>query len=445
MDKNIDMTDGKPIRLILMFAIPLFIGNIFQQLYSMIDTMIAGYFIGSHAIASIGATESIISLIISFAIGLNGGYAILLTRFVGAKNKKSIREVVACMFFLNIFFGILITSLIVIILPSILNILNTPSEIYVWAYDYILVISLGLTLTILYNMFASILRSFGNSKIPLYFLIISSIVNIILDYILIVYFKMGVRGAGLATIIAQGFSAFLSYIYILKNYKEFLPNLNDYKNSIYLVKDVFSSGLAMALMLCVVSIGSVILQRAVNYLGSQIITAHISARRIINTILEPMSTVAMAFSVFVGQNYGAKKFSRIKESLRQVLGMEIIWAMFCSFVILIWGRQLVTLTTGIVDKGILDNSYMNLTINSIFFSPLGILLCLRTSLQAMGQKIVPVLSSTIELVFKVFASFFLIPKFNYRGASFAEPITWLLCGIYIFIYVQKEKEKLLPT
>lgn len=268
-------------------------------------------------------------------------------------------------------------------------------------------------------------------------------VNIVLDYIFIVNFKMGVRGAGLATIIAQAFSALLSYFYILKKYGVFLPNLVDFKNSFYLVKDVFSSGLATAMMLCVVSVGSVILQRVVNGLGSKIITAHISARRIINTILEPMSTVSMAFSVFVGQNYGAKKFIRINETLKHVLGLEIFWGLFCSFIIILFGKNLITLSTGIVDEEILRNSYMNLTINCFFFCPLGILLCLRTALQAMGQKIVPLVSSTIELLFKVFASLYLIPRFNYIGASFAEPITWLLCGGYIFIYVKNIKGKLL--
>ena len=322
-----DMTEGEPVRLLLAFALPLLIGNVFQQVYNVVDTMVAGYNLGDGAIAAIGATTSIYHLVLNLANGLNSGYAIVVTQSFGARDERRLKQSIAGMFWLNAAAAAAITVLALLFLRPLLHFLNTPGAIFQDAYQYIAIICAGITATIAYNFFAAVLRALGNSRTPLYFLIVSCILNIILDVLLVAVFRWGVAGTALATVIAQTVSAALGGVYLLKNYRAILPGREDLRPPRELLGTLLSTGAAMGLMYCVVDLGTVIFQRANNGLGEIYIASWTSARRLISIAMQPLGTIATAFSTFVGQNWGAGKLERIRSSLKKVLLMEVGWSL----------------------------------------------------------------------------------------------------------------------
>ena len=429
--KVMDMTEGQPVRLILAFAIPLFIGNIFQQVYSMVDTMVAGYNLGDNAIAAIGATSSLYGLLVNFASGMNSGYAIVVTQRFGAHNEGKLKEAIAGMMKLDLAVTAVLTVLSLVFLKPLMRFMNIPDAIFGEAYSYIAIICAGMVSTICYNMFAGILRAVGNSRTSLYFLIISSLLNMGMDVFFIVVLETGIAGAALATVIAQTVSAALCGVYVFRNYRSILPGREEFGVTREMFSELFSQGIAMGLMLCAVDMGSVIFQRANNGLGETIISAHTASRRIIGILMQPLSTIASASSTFVGQNWGAKKTQRIKSALKQVMGMEIAWGLFSCIVVYIFGGMLVRFTTGTADTEIVGNAVMSLRWHFAFFPILGCLLALRTAMQAMGKKKAPILSSCLELGMKMFSAALLIPQLGFFGTSITEPITWTLMLLFL--------------
>ena len=435
------MTQGNPPRLILAFAVPLFIGNIFQQLYNMVDTMVVGYHLGDQAIAAIGATSSLYSLIVNFAGGLNSGYGIIVTQRFGAHNKKDMKQAIAGMMLLDLIISVGLSILAISCLPWLMRFMNTPEAIFDQAYLYIAIIYSGLVATIGYNMFAAILRAMGNSRSPLYFLILSSLLNIGLDLLFVVTFEMGIAGAAIATVLAQCVSAVGCGVYTFRNYREYLPEKADFKVPGTMLKELLSTGLAMALMSCVVDLGNVTFQRVNNLLGETIIAAHAAARKLIVILLQPLATLAVANSTFTGQNWGAGKYDRIQSTFKKVLLLEAGWGLFAAAIIYLFGAQLVRFTTGTSDPEIVGNAVMSLRIHFSMFPVLGVLFCTRNTMQAMGQKVAPVLSSCIELAMKILSANVLIPKLGFLGTCITEPITWCLMVLFLMtVYFSKRKK-----
>lgn len=434
----IDMTTGSPLRHILIFALPLFIGNIFQQIYSMVDTMVAGYALGDQAIAAIGATSSLYGLLIDFASGLNSGCAIVVTQCFGAHDGRKLRKSIAGMIIIDAIITCLVTISALIFLRPLMCFMNTPDSIFEQAYIYIAIICAGMLFTISYNMFSAILRAVGNSKTSLYFLIISSVLNMGLDFFFVVVLGISITGIALATVIAELVSALLCGIYVYRRYKSILPCKDDFKVSSDIIRELFSSGIAMALMYCVVDLGSVIFQRANNHLGETIISAHTAARRIIEMMMQPLATIATASSTFIGQNWGAKKKERIHTAIWKVLFLEIIWSLLGCAAIWAFGKFIVQLTIGTDNSDIISNAVMSLRWHLSFFPVLGCLLVLRTAMQAMGKKSIPIASSCIELGMKLLSAAFVIPNLGFLGTCITEPITWslmlLLLAIAYFKY-----------
>ena len=426
-----DMTRGSPAKLILLFAVPLFIGNIFQQVYSMVDTMVAGYTLGDSAIAAIGASSSLYALLLNFAVGLNSGCAIVVTQRFGAHDHKKLRAAIAGMIWLDAAVTLLLTLLSLLFLRPLMQFMNTPEAILEQAYSYISVVCAGMAATIAYNLFSGILRAFGNSSTSLYFLILSSLLNIGLDLLFVAGLNMGVAGAALATVIAQAVSAVLCGVYIFRHYAGLLPGKEDFRVPSGLIRELFTTGAAMALMFCVVDIGSVIFQRANNDLGETMISAHTAARRLFGIMVQPLLTLATASSTFVGQNWGAGRPDRIRAGLRRVMGIELGWSAFVIAVTYAFGGGLVSVTTGTSDPEILRNAVMSLRWHLSFFPALGCLLVLRTAMQSMGQKTAPILSSCIELGMKLLSAVFLIPRLGFFGTCITEPLTWVLMLLFL--------------
>lgn len=442
----LDMTQGSSAKLILAFAIPLFIGNIFEQVYSLVDTMIAGHFLGDGAIAAIGATSVLYSLLMNLAWGLNNGYCVVLSRLFGSGSKEQFRSGAAAMIKLNLGIGALLTVVSVAFLKPVMRLLLTPAVVFDQSYLYIVIILGGMLTTIAYNGCAGFLRAVGNSRTPLYFLILSSLLNLGLDALFVILLHTGIAGAALATVIAQAVSAALCGVYIYRNYREYLPRTSDWKVDRNLSAEMFTTGLSMAMMQCVFSLGSVVLQRSINALDTDIITAHTASRRVYEMLMIPMSTVSSATSTFVGQNYGAKRYRRIREANRKMLLVELIWSGFSVLVCWTLGRPLVVLLTATGNENIISNALLNLRLSTACFFPLGALFILRYSMQAMGHKVLPVLSSTIELVVKIISAAVLVPTIGYLGVAVTEPVIWCLCALFLAVFYvtighQKQSEE----
>jgi len=436
-NKTLDMSVGNPLKHILLFSAPLFIGTLFQQAYNFVDTLIAAK-LSADCLAAIGSTSAIYSLIIAFASGLNGGYALVLSRNFGSKDYQRFRKSIFIMVVLDISITLSISLLALLFLKPFMVLLEIPNVIFNEAYSYILIIVTGLITTIAYNFAASLLRAVGNSKAPLYFLILACLLNIILDLLFTTYIPLGVRGLALATVIAQGLAAFFSCLYIYQNYKEYLPQKEDYHLDKELSNEMLNSGLSMALMYSVFSLGSIIMQRSINQLGTTLINAHTSSRRIYELLFMPISTISSANSIFVSQNYGANKIDRIKKAFNKLLIISFIYCLISFIIAFLFGRQLISLISSSTDEILLTNGQFNLIALSSMFFPLAILIILRTLMQAVGYKIIPVVSSAIELILKILSCLYLIPHLGYRGVAITEPIIWVVCAIFLgLIYLKR--------
>ncbi len=439
---TVDMTRGNPVRHILTFAVPLFIGNIFQQVYNIVDTMVAGYNLGDLAIGAIGATATLYTLLVNFANGLNNGFGMIVARYFGAKDSEKLKSSIAAMVTLNSAMTLLLSVISLLFLRPLMRGMNVPDSIFEEAYGYIAVIVAGMTVTILYNMCAGILRAVGNSKIPLCFLVLACILNLFLDVLFIMGLGRGVEGAAMATVIAQGISAFLAGRYIWKHYREILPGKADFRFEASLLKEMLGTGLSMAAMLCMTDLGSVLYQRAINGLGDTLIVAHAAARKIITTLMMPLASIATASSTFVSQNFGAKQYAHIEKSIWKVLGMEVLWGVFSCILVYLFGSQAVRFLTNTQDAGVIENAVLSIRIQFPCYPALGILLCLRTSLQAMGSKLAPVMASGFELAGKIITGFILIPAFGYIWVCLTEPIIWVVCMAFLIaVFVIKNPLK----
>ena len=440
---TLNMTVGNPVKLILSFAVPLLIGNVFQQLYNMVDTAVVGYHLGDSAIAAMGAVSSLYSLLINFANGLNNGYGIVVTQRFGARDTRQMKQAVAGMILLDLSVSLLLTVLVLIFLPPLMRFLNIPAELYAQSESYIRVICCGVVATIGYNMFAAILRAMGNSRIPLYFLILSSLLNIVLDILFVMVLEWGVGGAAVATVIAQGVSALLCAAYVWKHYRSWLPEWADFRVPGRMMKNLLSSGISMALMSCVVDLGSVIFTRANNLLGEVYIAAYAAGRKLLIMMIQPQATIAVAASTFVGQNWGAGCYGRIRSTVNKVFAMELIWGVTATTIIYFCGGALVRLTTGTDDPEVVRNAVLSLRIHFAAFPFLGVLFALRNTLQAMGRKLVPVFSSCIELAVKVVSAMVLIPRLGFLGSCITEPVTWILMVSVLLLYYSRWKKNLM--
>ena len=317
---------------------------------------------------------------------------------------------------------------------------RSPEEIFSQAHRYIMVIVSGMAATIGYNMGAGFMRAVGNSRTPLYFLMFSCGLNVVLDLLFVAVFSLGVEGAAEATVLAQAISAMLCFVYIYRNYQEFLPKRKDWKMKAQRVKEMLLTGLSMGLMLSLFSLGSIILQKGINQLGTQIITAHTASRRIYELLMMPISMVSSATSIFVGQNFGAKKYQRIRKAIQQAIGVSAAYSFLSVILAHVLGGPLVYLLIGTNDPVIMGNATLYLRVCTLFFIPLGVLLVIRNAIQPMGCKISPVLSSAVELLMKIAFCFLVIPRVGYLGVVFTEPVIWTVCAVFLgVIYLRFQR------
>lgn len=442
--KSISLTEGNILKSLVIFAIPILIGNIFQQLYNVADTAIIGNVLGDQALAAVGATAALYSLVIGFANGITNGFSVVLARVFGENDEEKLKQTAALIYFLTVVISIVLTLASMISLHSILVMLKTPQNILSKTESYLRIILTFAIITMLYNMFSGILRAIGDSKTPLYFLLLSSALNVGLDFLFVKGLNRGIGGAAEATVIAQIVSVSLCIVYIWKKCPVLKFSVRYLKWDKELVKELLLTGFSMGLMLVVVSIGSVALQSAVNSLGEQTIAAHTAARKIDDIFMMPLGTLSTAAATFASQNFGAGKYDRIHKGIKAAVLLAIGWSACAILIVFAIGKYMVKWLTGTSDVEIISNALMYMKINIVFFLVLSILLVLRSSLQGVGRKVVPVLGSGIELILKFGAVNIITNQLGYFGVCILEPIIWVICALLVlcdFIAYQKANKK----
>ena len=435
---SVNLLEGPILRAMIAFAIPVMIANIFQQLYNTVDIMIVGRFLGEESLAAVGATAAIFELVVGFALGIGNGMGIVIARHYGAGNYEKLKSAVAATFVIGGVLSIVIAVLGNFTLYPLLKLLGTPSNIIDQSYEYSYLIVVFVGVTLAYNLCAGLLRAVGDSRAALYFLIFSAIINTVLDIYFIAYLHMGVRSAGVATIISQGISAVLCFNYIRRKTPFLIPTKKHFTWNKKLYSDLFSQGLAMGLMFSVVSIGTVILQTSINALGPVIISAQTSARRIMMFALLPVGSMSATITTFTSQNFGARQYNRIVEGLRKGALVTIIWSVLICITLFFASPYLNELITGSNDEELIYQASLYLKISSAFYPFLAILLVLRNALQGLGQKMMPLVSSIIEMLGKILFVIFIIPSAGYLGVIFVEPILWVVMAAQLYYAFRKE-------
>ena len=431
LNTEINFLNGPIFKSLILFAIPLFISNVFQQLYNMADTMIVGYYLGDNALASIGATAAINELLIGFGLGIGNGLAVVTARSFGSGDEKMLKKSVAGSVIIGILSSLIITVAGCLILKPLLVILKTPEEIITSAYEYIFIVVLFTIVMFAYNLCAGLLRAIGNSIMPLVFLIISSVVNVILDIIFIAYFSMGVEGAAIATVISQGISVLLCIVYIICKVPLLIPAKEDFKIDKSLYAELSAQGISMGVMGSIVSVGSVILQYSINGLGTLMIAAHLTARKVFVFFAMPFSAMAHSISTFVSQNKGANNIYRIKKAMKYSYIFDFVMAAAMTVILCICAESLVALISGSSEQVVIYNSALYVKITGPFYAALGMLLQTRFALQGIGEKLLPLISSVIEMLVKVCFVLLLIPRFDFMAVIFCEPVAWCLMSIQL--------------
>lgn len=433
-----DLTKGKPIKLILQFAIPVMLGNIFQLFYSLADTRIVGSCLGEEALAAVGSTSSLNSMIVGFLLGLTNGFAIISARSFGAKDEKHLKRAVAATFELGILTSLALTIVSVSFLPQILRLLNTPENLIPLAVRYFRVILLGMTVSMLYNVCSGLLRAIGDTVTPLIFLILSTFLNVGLNLLLIKGFGMGVEGAAYATVLSQGIAFVSCLIYLWKKYPILHFGKEQLKLNRELVREMYATGLSMGFMGCLVNIGSVALQSAINTFGDSIIVAHTAARKISELFMLPFSVFGITMATYCGQNKGAGRIDRVRKGLIQSILLVWVWCLFvilAAYTVAPWMIRMVTSTE---NQEIIDTASRYLRINTPLYFICTVICLVRNGMQGIGDSVTPIVSSFIELVGKVVVAFLLAPRLGYMAIMISEPLTWIFMVIPLLVMIRKE-------
>lgn len=426
-----DLTVGSPMKLILNFAIPMLFGFLFQQFYNMVDTIIVGKCLGVSALASVGSTSSINFMIIGFCTGVCSGFAIPVAQKFGAGDYAGMRRFVANAGWLAAAFAAVMTTVVGFLCMHILQWMNTPEDIIQGAYDYIFVIFLGIPVTYLYNLLAGIIRSLGDSKTPVYFLLLSSLLNIALDFFTILVLGMGVGGPAIATVISQGISAVLCLIYMIRHYPILHMKQDEWKPDPSKFLVLCGMGIPMGLQYSITAIGSVVLQTAVNALGSMAVAAVSTGSKVSMFFCCPFDALGGTMATYAGQNVGAKKLDRVKEGLKAASLIGMLYSVI-AFVILLFGGKYIALLFMDADQTeIIGRVATFLAANSLFYIPLTLVNVVRFTIQGMGFSTFAILAGVCEMAARSLVGFCLVPVFGFLPACFASPLAWVFADIFL--------------
>lgn len=426
-----DMTSGSPMRLILGFMIPLLLGNLFQQFYNLVDTIIVGQFLGVDALAGVGATGSLNFLIIGFCIGVCSGFSLPVAHTFGAKDFKALRKLYANSIWLSSIFAIVMTIVTVIYCKPILRMMQTPENIIDSAYSYIVVIFVGIPAIYLYNLLSSMIRALGNSKAPLIFLVISAVVNILLDLVFILQFHMGVAGAAYATVVSQLVSGICCVFYIIKKVDILHLEKDEWRWDGWLVKELCNTGIPMGLQFSITAIGSVIMQTAVNTLGSVAVASVTAASKISMFLCCPFDAMGATMATYGGQNAGAYEMDRLHQGLKSCVLLGAIYSVMALGIDMFLSDALLHMFLDASELEIIAFAKQYLLINIIFYFPLALVNIVRYMIQGMGFSKFAVLAGILEMVARTLAGIFLVPLFGFTAAAFSNPLAWIFADAFL--------------
>lgn len=428
-----DMTVGNPMKIIFGFTLPIFIGNVFQQFYNMADAVIVGKFVGNKALAAVGSTGTIMFLIYGFVVGMTAGFTVLTAQKFGAGDMKGMRKTVAGAGILSFVVGALLTILFMAFMKPLLILMNTPSDIFADAYSYIMIVSGGILAQMLYNLLSSILRALGNSKLPLVFLIISALLNIVLDLVFIVGFGMGAKGAAVATVIAQGVSGILCLFYIIAK----IPILHlkredlDVGSTIY--KNQLRIGVPMALQYSITAIGTMMVQSSLNILGSTLVAAYTAAGKIEQVVTQAYVAMGTTMATYAAQNMGAGSVKRIREGFKACTVIGVVYSFVAAGFIMTVGKYMTYLFVS-EDVDIIMNSVdIYLKCIGIFFIPLAVVNIYRNGIQGLGYGLLPMMAGVAELIGRGVVAVIAGAKRSYPGVCLAGPAAWVLAGVLLIV------------
>lgn len=432
--RETNMTEGNSMSLILRFALPLFIGNVFQQFYNMADSIIVGHFVNADALGAVGSTGTIMFLLLGFGTGLTQGYAVLPSQRFGAGDTEGVKKSVANSIVLSIITSIVVTVVGVSVMKPLLHLMNTPDNIYDYAYNYSIWIAWGTVTIVFYNLFSSLLRSVGNSTAPLFFLIFSAALNIFLDLLFIAVFKMGTMGAALATDAAQGISAVFCGIYIWVKFPILRPRRKDFFINIPDTKKQLGVGLPMALQFSITASGAMVMQTAINAFGSVAISSFTAAGKLVNLLMQGYMTFGQAEATFSAQNYGKGDIGRVKAGVKSTFIVMIIYTVIAIILTNVLLRPTMYLFfTADTDMDVMIKwARPYIIYASIFYVPLGMIFIYRNVMQGCGYGLLPMLGGVVEFCARVVCALVSIKLHSYNLAVFCDPCAWICAGTFVF-------------
>lgn len=439
-----DMTAGSPAKAIVGFTIPVFIGNIFQQFYSMVDTIIVGKFVGTKALAAVGSVGTINFLIIGFMLGLTAGFTVLTAQRYGAGDMKNMRRTVGSAAVLSLIVTLVMTLVSMLGMRGLLQFMHTPEDIFADAYQYIMIICGGIFATVLYNMLASVLRALGNSQVPLYFLILSALLNVVLDLLFIIVFHWGAAGAAYATVISQGVSGVLCLVYIAKKMPELRLEKEDFRLSAHIVKMQVGIGIPMALQYSITAIGTMMVQSALNMLGSMAVAAFTAASKVEQIATQAYVALGTTMATFCAQNMGAGKLDRIRRGFRATTWIGVAYSLVFGLLTAFFGKYLTYLFVSSDVQTLMGQVDIYLKCASLFFIALNIVNVYRNGIQGMGYGVLPMMAGVAELLGRGIVALAAGLNRSYLLACLASPVAWVFAGVLLlFMYrvVMKQQEK----
>ena len=444
-----DLTSGNPFKIILLFTLPLMLGNLFQQFYSLADTIIVGRFVGVNALAAVGATGSVNYLILGFVIGMCNGFAIPIAQLFGAHDDSDLRRHVANATWLCIAWGVVLTVVTVALTRPIMELMQTPADIIDGASTYIGWIFAGIPFVFLYNMVSAIMRALGDSKRPLYFLLVASFLNIGLDLLCIITFKMGVFGAAFATVFSQAVAGLGSLWYILKHYNELRWNKEESRLSRQHCTKLCGMGIPMGLQCSITAIGSVVLQGAVNGLGSDIVAAQTAGGKAAQFLSVPLESIGTAMTTYASQNMGAHDLNRVNKGVNTALGIGCVYSVASFLILRVLDKALIGLFLESSQTEIMANAQSFIFWNSVFYIPLAVLIIYRYTIQGLGYSSLAMFAGVAEMIARALVGFLFVPLWGYFAACIANPVAWFfacffLIPAYIVVFRKLKQEKARP-
>ena len=435
-------------KIIINFTLPIFIGNVFQQFYNMADAVIVGKFVGTGALAAVGSTGTIMFLIYGFVVGMTAGFTVLTAQKFGAGDMYAMRRTVAGASILSLIIGAVLTAAFMILMKPWLTVMNTPEDIFADAYAYIMIISGGILAQMLYNLLASILRALGNSKVPLYFLILSALLNIVLDLVLIIVFHMGAAGAAVATVISQGVSGLLCLVYIIKKVPMLRMTREDWHPSGALLKTQIRIGIPMALQYSITAIGTMMVQSSLNILGSTLVAAYTAAGKIEQVVTQAYVAMGTTMATYGAQNMGAGNVPRIRQGFKACTVIGIVYAVVSAALVMTVGKYMTYLFVSEDVGVIMDSVNIYLWCVGIFFIPLAVVNIYRNGIQGLGYGLLPMMAGVAELVGRGVVAVIAAGRKSYLGVCLASPAAWVLASVLLiamYYYIVKiDLKKIFP-